>query len=88
MDQTVLKFKSKIAPVGPPEPTYCRKKEDERHDEHGGIQNVNFVVTLCEELLLGVPCLLHYLLVQLIACFYPYIASGARETALVRKAEA
>ena len=59
----------KAAPVGPPKLAYRRRKEDERHDKHSGIQNVDLIVTLCEEFLLRVPCLLHYLLVQLIACF-------------------
>jgi hypothetical protein len=83
-----LKYKSKVVPVGRPKPTYRRRKEHERHDEHSGIQDVDFVITLCEELLLGVPCLLHYLLVQFIACLQPPIASRTRERALVRKAKA
>ncbi len=69
--------------------TTCRSgKEHEGHDEHSRIQDVDVVVTLCEELLLRVPCLLHYLLVQLIARLQPPIAPRTRERALVREAEA
>lgn len=65
-----------------------RSKEHERHDEHSRIQDVDVVVTLCEKLLFRVPCLLHYLLVQLIACIQPLIAPRTRERALIREAEA
>ena len=71
-----------------PRPTHSRGKEYERHDENSGIQDVDFVVTLSEELLLRVPCLLHYLLVQLIARLQPLIAPRTRERAFVREAEA
>jgi len=71
-----------------PKLTYRRSKEHERHDKYSGIQDVDFVVTLCEELLVRVPCLLHYLLVQLIAGLQPLIAPRTRERALVREAEA
>ncbi len=75
-------------PNGHLKPTYRRSKEHERHNEHSGIQDVDVVVALCEELLLRVPCLLHDLLVQLVARLQPPIAPRARERALVRKAEA
>ena len=52
-----------LTPEYHPKPTYRRSKEYEGHDEHSGIQDVDVVITLCEKLLLGVPCLLHYLLV-------------------------
>ena len=77
-----------LAPECYPKPTYRRSKEHERHDKYSGIQDVDFVVTLCEELLVRVPCLLHYLLVQLIAGLQPLIAPRTRERALVREAKA
>jgi hypothetical protein len=43
---------------------------------------------LCEELLLRVPRLLHYLLVQVITSLQPLGASRTGERALVREAEA
>jgi hypothetical protein len=71
-----------------PKPTYSRRKEHERHNEHSGIQDVDFIVTLSEEFLLRVPCLLHYLFVQLVARLQPLVAPGTRERAFIREAEA
>lgn len=68
--------------------THRRGEEHERHDEYSRVQDVNFVIALCEELLLGVPGLLHNLFIKLVARYQPLIAPRARKRALVRKAEA
>jgi hypothetical protein len=68
--------------------TYSRREEDERHDEHGRIQNVVRLVALSEYLLLGIPRAMHDLLVDIITCCIPAHAVRAGEGAFVGETKA